>query len=120
MKKSKVIVLLTVIMLLVPISMIILSSVGEWKDLRVYKAPEGDLSLVVQTYVPVVNYFDSERQWVYIDRGGWNYPAQFSIQYTDDKEGWMDKCTVEWRETEVVFKTPDGYSMHLSKGYNPR
>ncbi len=119
MKKSNVVVVIVLLVLLIPPAMILVSSVGEWKDLRVYKDPSGSGSLRVQTYVPLFNFFGTEKQWVFIDRGGWDYPAQFSIQYTDDKQGWMDKCTVEWKETEVIFNTPDGYSIHLSKGYNP-
>ncbi len=119
MKKSTAATLLILITLLLPTAMIILSTAGEWKDLHVYKAPEGNLSLRVQTFSPIVDFLHAERQRVYIDRGGWDYPAEFSIQYTNDKAGWMKQCAVEWKENEVIFNTPDGYSIHLSKSYNP-
>lgn len=121
MSKSKVIFLLSVIIVLIPPIMIVASWFGEWHDLRVYKSPDGALSLRVQTYVPTFSFLDPrrEKERLYIDRGGWDYPAEFSIQCTDDKGAWIDKCIVEWNENEVVLATPNGYSIHLQKDYNP-
>lgn len=121
MTKTKMIVILVVMVLLIPPSMIVASWSGKWKDLRTYKAPDGSLSLRVQTYVPTFSFFDPgrEREMAFIDHGGWDYPAVFQIQYTDDKGAWIDKCTVEWKENEVLLKTPDGYAIHLYKDYNP-
>jgi hypothetical protein len=79
------------------------------------------MSLRVETYVPTFKFFDPnrEKERLYIEHNGWEYPAEFSIGHREDKKQWMDECTVNWTEHEVIFNTPRGYSIHLSKDYSP-
>ena len=121
MKISKSKVLLIALILVIPPIMMVASCLGSWENLRVYTSPSGDMSLRVETYIPTFKFFDPnrEKERLHIERNGWEYSAEFSIGHRDDKELWMDKCTVEWNEKEVVLNTPDGYSIHLQKDYNP-
>jgi len=121
MNKWTAIVLLALGLLVTPPVMLFLSSLGDVVDLRVYEGPDGKASLRVQAYVPTFDLFDTARHWVQIDRGGWEYPVYFSIpeRGRNEWDAWLEQCSVEWQETEVIFKTPAGYSIHLTKDYAP-